>query len=290
MEIGRNFITEKEMEKYYPKMHKKIYKVSTKKIKKVRTVKPRIDILKKKTIKLIPKVVAKKGRVQRIKNKIGVLKRIHNKETKLTRIQQNDGKLLQQLLFINQRMELMDKDKEKYALVDFVKQEYPFEMSFTIVKIGDTSQLIIKVNENYETQCSCMDWRIRCKSFSVPCKHIYYLLTKILTYELFDYYDNQIMKPDDFNHLVRNRINLGVRFDVNKNDNALIDSTCLICYHDFEKNLNHKEILKCPDCHNYFHPDCMHSWLENSIRRNCPACKSEKWVLLFKNLLPAIKK
>ena len=272
MEIGRNFITEREMEKYYPKMHQKIYKIAPKKITKVRKVIKKMVVKPNKPIKANPKVVAKKKRVQRIKNNLGKTKRINN----------NQSKLLQQLLFINQRMELMDKDKEKYALVDFVKHEHPVEMVFTIVKIGDVSQLKININEKFETQCSCMDWKIRCKSFSVPCKHIYYLLTKILTYELFDYYDNQIMNPDLFNHLVANRINFGVRFDLNKNDNGLNDSTCLICYHDFDKKVNHSEILKCPDCHNYFHPDCMHSWLENSVKRNCPACKSEKWVLLFK--------
>lgn len=67
------------------------------------------------------------------------------------------------------------------------------------MKKEEEVKVIIKVNEDYEMSCSCMDWRIRCRTNSIPCKHIYYLMSIMINYELYDYYDNQILEKEFFN-------------------------------------------------------------------------------------------
>ena len=51
-----------------------------------------------------------------------------------------------------------------------------------------------------------MDWKVRCKDNAIACKHIYYVLQTIIKYELFDYYDNQIMNMPLFKQQVKQRI------------------------------------------------------------------------------------
>jgi hypothetical protein len=292
MEVGKNFVTSLEMQRHYPKMYEKMYGKRTTKPKKLAVNKKRIEKkLKAQKVKAVkaPTIKKKEAKV-RGEPGLGVVKKIRKAKApkvdrgvkKDGRLAQNNSKLLEQLLFINQRIETMEKDKEKYALVDCLRTVAPITYEFKIVKLGEPTPVIIRVNENSETSCSCMDWRIRCKTLSVPCKHIYYLLTKILTYELYDYFDNQIMKAEEFRQLVNSRINFGLKFTV-KEDKEIDGEFCPVCYSDFLKTDKIENILQCPDCRNLVHKECMLTWMNHSTRRNCVCCKSEKWTLLFKN-------
>lgn len=86
----------------------------------------------------------------------------------------------------------MNRDKELYYLLGYEKDDKNI-LIFTILKKGDEKKVKIRVHPDQETNCSCMDWRTRCKKMGIACKHLYYLLNTMLNYSLYEYYDNKIM-------------------------------------------------------------------------------------------------
>lgn len=78
------------------------------------------------------------------------------------------------MTMLQERIDRMDKDKELYYLTDFEKDHNGY--IFKIVKKDSEKIVTIKVNDSWESNCSCMDWRTRCKNMGIGCKHIYYLL------------------------------------------------------------------------------------------------------------------
>lgn len=184
------------------------------------------------------------------------------------------GKLLEQLTMLDQRIQRMDRDNERYCLIGMSEEGGAF--SFTIMKDEDVTKVTIHVGADGVASCSCMDWRTRCAGMAIACKHLYYLLTKILTYELFDFYDNTLTDHKRFVELVRRRIKLNEQnYRVKQND-RFEGEMCSICYHEFKAN-DQAHLVKCPDCRYFFHRGCMNVWLLNSKRRNCVVCRSESW-------------
>lgn len=107
----------------------------------------------------------------------------------------------------------MDNSKEMYYLIGFQRDETSY--NFQIIKKTDESKTLkIKVKNDGETTCNCMDWRIRCKGKAIACKHIYYLLQTMINYELFDYFDNQVMKMDIFDQKIKERFRTNIDFEV----------------------------------------------------------------------------
>lgn len=94
---------------------------------------------------------------------------------------------------LQERVERMDKEKDFYYLLNFEKKKG--EHMFYIMRKNKEKTARIKVDRNMECSCNCFDWKIRCKGMGIPCKHIYYLMHKMVNYELFEYFDNQVMKP-----------------------------------------------------------------------------------------------
>ena len=142
---------------------------------------------------------------------------------------------------VQERVDRMDNNKELYYLVDytFKNKEYKFK----IIKQGEENKALhINVNKLGETSCSCMDWKIRCKNNAIACKHIYYVLQTMVDYELFDYYDNQIMDMGFFKKQIGKRMRTNVDFTVK---NVHKEMKCPICFTDFKKN---QTVKKCPDC------------------------------------------
>lgn len=280
MEIGRKGFTERELQEHYPKVYQRLFHPK-KKVSKTRVVKA----VRKPFLTVAPKKAAPRVALKIPKKRKNAPKNLAEKALKKDdRLVKNNSKLLEQLTFINQRIETMERDKEHYALVDAtVNSDNTF--TFSIVRINDQdSPLTLILNDKSEMTCSCMDWRIRCRSLSVPCKHIYYLLVKILTYELYDYYDNQVMDPVGFRQLVNRRVmHNGLNFDAAP-DRSVEEDICAICYTHLNDKVVNDGLLKCPDCHKHLHKGCVNAWMNHSPKRNCVYCKSEKWNMYFANL------
>jgi hypothetical protein len=280
MEI-RGAVDMEKLKKFYPVLRKE----------EERKAKPKKRIQKKKEERTSRCVRKIKPQVEQaiLKEKVTRKQRIKNqdskKEAKLKKKEQRldnlDGKLLTQLQMIQQRMDTMEKDKERYALTNSEFENGVYK--FTIFRIGDATKIEIVVNSDFEATCSCMDWRIRCRGLAIPCKHLYYLLVKILTYSLYEYYDNVIMQRDEFKQLVARRIRTEpIDFTVKEGD-SFLEEACPICYIDFKNHDNIDQIVRCPDCRHFAHRQCVLTWLNNSPRRNCIMCRSESWNMLFNN-------
>ena len=196
-------------------------------------------------------------------------------EKRQEREEKSRGNLLKQLTMIHQRQERMDQDKEHYCLIEWEKDFKDKRYRFKMVKDDEPYVLKIDVKQNYDTVCNCFDWRIRCRNFMIPCKHIAYIFTKILGYELFEYYDNKILKPKLFEQAVKDKLVNKKQFNQNQNA-GLADKACPVCFSDFD-GYNRNNTVECPDCTNVKHLDCAKVWLEHSVRKVCAICKSDKW-------------
>ena len=126
----------------------------------------------------------------------------------------------------------MDRDKELYYMLGYEKDEKNI-LIFTIMKQNDDKKVKIRVYPDQETNCSCMDWRTRCKNMGIACKHLYYLLHKMLNYSLYEYYDNKIMDWKLFKEQVKTRMRMNDNFEVSK-DVKLAEEICPICFMDFK--------------------------------------------------------
>jgi hypothetical protein len=220
----------------------------------------------------VAKAMPKKKKIG--KNKMNYAER-KKAEKEMERHEKTEGNLLKQLTMIHERQKKMDTDKDHYVLVDVQQDVKNKRYRFMMVKDNEPYVLKIDIKENYETVCNCFDWRIRCRNFMIPCKHIAYTLTKILGYELFEYYDNKIMKPELFEKLVKEKIIDKKQFkkDVNA---KLDDKMCAVCFCDC-KGYNVHNTVECPDCANVKHLDCARVWLQHSVRKVCAICASQKW-------------
>lgn len=250
----------------------------SKKIKKSKP-KPKTTAKAKKQKETDKKVKGPQKKTQREKSKAGPSAEEKKAEQARQREQALQGNLLQQMIMLDQRINTMDREKERYCLLE-MKQDKK-GTSFLMAKDEDPKKFVLKVDLKGRMSCSCLDWRIRCRKMAIACKHIYYLLIRILTYELFDYYDNTIQNMTLFQELVKRRIRLN-EFDYKlKQGDQFLDEQCPICFSDF-KIEDENNLLKCPDCQNFVHRECMKVWLSNSRRRNCVLCKSESWVTFFR--------
>lgn len=77
------------------------------------------------------------------------------------------------------------------------------------------------------------------------------------------------------------------KFSVDKNKVVESNNLCSICYEDLidldnkddnciEEKSSYEEIVKCPDCRNIFHQECVKKWL-NIGNSTCVYCRSHVW-------------
>ena len=197
------------------------------------------------------------------------------KEKQIVREENTQGKLLQQLTMIHDRADRMDREKDHYCLIDLKKNVKNCRYRFYMVKDDDPYILKIDVKNNYDTVCNCFDWRIRCRNFMIPCRHVFYVLKRILGYELYDYYDNRIMDKELFEKLVRDKLINRDQFRGEQRQ-GVNDKVCPVCFSDFQ-GCPIARTVECPDCTNVTHLDCANVWLEHSARKACAICFSDNW-------------
>ena len=168
----------------------------------------------------------------------------------------------------------MNRDKEKYALISFT--ETPKETLFTLINIKDGKNIKIKIKGRKEVNCSCFDWKIRCKKNEIICKHICYILTQILKLDLKEAAKNKIASynrlKEGFKNIRINYTDNPMDFTVKEDRELTADDLCPICYVDFmtDEKCN---IVNCMKCRGVVHKDCMVCWLNNAINKTCVYCR-----------------
>lgn len=187
------------------------------------------------------------------------------------------------------RLNNMKRDADRYALIDFVDDDK--KIQFVLSSVTHSRKTKINFKKNKEVNCSCFDWRIRCKKYNISCKHIFYVLDRILKININTVQKN-VLKFDKLFKTALEKLNLDhlkkreSQFAVKTKKEVTKEDLCLICFSDYMYDTPEEfkeKVLECPVCTNYVHKDCMMCWLRNSDNQNCIYCRNDVWKNLLKN-------
>ena len=149
------------------------------------------------------------------------------------------------------------------------------------IKIYDNSSL----KETF--WCSCMYHKFQSGKYNTVCKHICFVVCKILKYLNKGFFETRKLSNELRTKLVNklssnNLIDIDkslikefkkVTLDLFKQFTKQLDpeDSCPICFDSFDV----KTKVACPSCHNYIHSECVEVILET--RNNCLWCMDDVW-------------
>jgi hypothetical protein len=160
---------------------------------------------------------------------------------------------------------------------------------------GDKSYTVAVHTVNNTISCNCMDARLHCRRMGCACKHICFVLYRIIRIP-----ESQ---PLEF---LRNPNNMGAALteeqvqaviayaNLSVDDGRSMfklnvrppdqEDDCPICFTQLIDQRNPpREFLSCPDCNGSVHRDCMETWLKYSPHKTCVYCRSTSWSALFRS-------
>lgn len=179
-------------------------------------------------------------------------------------------------------------DSHRMFLVDL----YVFQSFYDIILLGGNRKGNSNKRERYKVtlnkhngtfSCTCKDFTYRCKNKNIVCKHISFIVLKVLNIYDIDFFTNKSLKPhqlDLFSEIMCDTRRWregdwsvkGTNKEFHKNTKPLDENdTCPICYDCFGIH----DTVSCPQCNNFIHTDCMRIWLENND--TCVYCRSNDW-------------
>lgn len=148
-------------------------------------------------------------------------------------------------------------------------------------------------------ECDCPDSIDLCKKCDISCKHVCFVLLKVLKItnkiEIEQFLKNQVLHDQiieliKYNFKLENdeqiiNKHLVDKFNNIKDDTIVIkseDDICPICYDNIEYP---KNIIQCNCCKKIFHKPCIDKWFSIG-KSNCPYCRSDNInCSRYKNLL-----
>jgi hypothetical protein len=197
----------------------------------------------------------------------------------------NDKKLLiKTKKFIKQeqqkRLKKMRKEIKDYSLKELDQTKIRVQFKILDTKHNKINKINFKTNGI--VNCTCFDWRIRCKKYNISCKHILFILEHILKIKI-----NSVKKNIfKFNSLFQRSLCSAKRTYFKKQKFEFlvsnpIDSSilCAICFSNFPTL---KDSLKCPKCSNFVHETCMKNWLVQADHKRCLFCRDSVWKKFYK--------
>ncbi len=157
-------------------------------------------------------------------------------------------------------------------------------------------------NDKKIFNCDCPAHRFKSSQDNTVCKHISFIMCRVLGYATIDFFKTFTLNKDEVNMIMekmsveRNAIMMNIEVNrmkesCNSIDNSLIirrkmlnkdaflnsnrdvkEEECPICFDEIEQNVNR---LNCPECKKHVHKECMEIWL--SRNSSCVHCRSNKW-------------
>jgi hypothetical protein len=140
--------------------------------------------------------------------------------------------------------------------------------------------------------CNCMDMLSKCAELQCVCKHVCFVIVRVLKYLHTSFFQTLQFDPiitgalaqrcgllDIFvDHSIQSleltrRYWKLIRADFSVIRDIKEDDECPICYNA----LSEKQVLGCPDCRNTLHEVCMIKWLCQSRYATCVFCRSDIW-------------
>jgi len=157
----------------------------------------------------------------------------------------------------------------------------PFREKYTII--------FNKSEANFT--CDCKDFVYRAKQRDIVCKHITFIICKVL-----GIYDNTFFETKKLDLVYQRRMSrvisgsgiwynnelsvkhLNSEFNKNTIRKLNIEETCPICCDAF----SNVKTISCPECHQFVHKHCIDIWLERSDK--CVYCRSNIFSNYVKNI------
>ncbi len=151
--------------------------------------------------------------------------------------------------------------------------------------------------------CDCPAHRFKSSTDDTVCKHISFIMCRVVGYVTADFFRNHRLNKDEV-QMIMNKMSAQrdvIMLNIEKNRmkdtcqtiddkliirkvildrNSYLNSTrpvneeeCPICFDEIEASSGNR--LNCPDCKKHIHKECMEIWL--SRNSTCVHCRSENW-------------
>lgn len=175
----------------------------------------------------------------------------------------------------NDQKDILNKLKySKFYFVNYTNFDNYIEINI----LGDKpkcNKYYIHFNKNVcDFSCDCNNFKYRSRSKNIVCKHISFIICKILKILDHGYFKTKkIANSVDVLSIISNKANweqYSLNF-INKQFKSISfdkNDQCIICYNELSDN----DVINCPRCLQCIHTNCMERWL---IRSNqCVYCRS----------------
>ena len=183
-------------------------------------------------------------------------------------------------------------DYESFFLLKVEKNDLGFLLNVS----GSTKNIYtIQINKNSrKLECDCPDAKGWALHFNCLCKHVCFILLRMFK-EIYNknsqIFRDRVICLEDYEYIEKRLNNLDINKENDfvdleliekfnklktgnssfKSENFEKDKMCPICFLDIEG-----ENVKCPECRNILHLECMETWLEMG-NKTCVYCRSSVW-------------
>lgn len=185
------------------------------------------------------------------------------------------------------RIKNLERDSQHFSLKKLSKTSERIQFQIVDERTAKINKINFKVNGH--VNCTCFDWRIKCKKYEISCKHILFVLSRILKINLNSVKKNILKFKTVFQHSFDKFL---VHYleqkqkDFRVFDSGKTEGICVICLSPLDLK---KKILNCPKCLNLVHEDCMTRWLQKSRGKKCVFCRDSVWRRFHEGLLENFK-
>lgn len=152
------------------------------------------------------------------------------------------------------------------------------EIYWTFSVKGSSNSIYQLVLNPEKYSCSCPDHKNNHKI----CKHMMFLVIRVAKCSSFtmDSFENNRgrMTPEFYKEVsthILKRIEKAVKESqqnqkLDKCPNDKLNEPCPICYEDLGSN---NDLTSCENCFNWFHEECLTTWLNRGANQTCPYCR-----------------
>ena len=184
---------------------------------------------------------------------------------------------------------------ERIFLLDCINNNEYNGHTVTFTICGSTRHIYqVKLRETGTISCDCPDMKIHCKKQACVCKHVCFVIMKVLrlsqnsvsticSTEVFTTAFNFCETGSKHDLSITNdsiinayrKVQKGTTlFDINE-DSRMSDAECPICF-DAIAESDSAACKSCPDCKNVVHKVCIEKWMQFG-KINCVYCRSTTW-------------
>lgn len=134
---------------------------------------------------------------------------------------------------------------------------------------GLTDQYTVKLDGDFsEYSCTCFDWKRRRRG--TGCKHIFFVLFRVLKIDCDAWRDNHNIVPTDTDW-----DSFLSASSTSKKRKSRSTTECVICIDDFVKG---EQLSFCNSCENPVHSNCLSIWIshgDKEAKKSCPFCRQQ---------------